>query len=174
MTRAEAKTELENRIDFKIDNPTNNSGLFFENQHPIITLKNIRSVQPDKDITDIDFGLYLIELKEAVIFQVLADVFDSDNINPDIFSFYPSLFDNAISMQMLVKVINLILSSKRSNLNEVIGKQALQRIYFDLKGNKGSDKFPVADGIEHKYRDEIVLIKQKTSEQKAFVSITTR
>ncbi len=174
MTKAEAKDVLIERLDFRVDSADPVSGIYFEDEHPIITLDNIKATQPEEGISDEDFDAYLLLLKQSVIYKVLADVVDRDELDDEHLNFYPSLFDNLISMQMQIRVINIILSSSRSNIGEAIAKNALQRIYFDLKGNKGSDKYPIADGIEHKYRSEIRRVKNIIGDQRKFKSITTR
>lgn len=173
MTKAEAKDILIDRLDFRVDGADPVSGVYFEDEHPIITVDNIMGVQSDEDISDTDFATYLETLKGSVVFKVLADAFDGDDIQDDCLDFYPSLFDNLISMQMQIRVINIILSTTRSSIEEVIAKNALQRIYFDLKGNKGSEKYPIADGIEHKYRSELRRVKNIINRPRMFKSITT-
>ncbi len=173
MTKTEVKDILVGRLDFRVDSPVNASGRYFEGEHSIITLDNIKNSQPEVNISESDFSDYLSRLKDDVVYQVLSDVFDRDEIKDEIIDFYPSLFDNSIAMQMHIKVINIILASNRSSLAEKIGKGAINRIFFDLKGNKGSDKFPIADGIEHKYRSEIRRVKNKIGGQRKFLSITS-
>lgn len=174
MTKTEAKDILVGRLDFKVTGAAPVSGVYFEDEHPIITVANIRATQPNESITDGEFDTYLADLKKSVVYKVLADAMDRDEIDSKQLSFYPSIFDNLISMQMQIRVINIILSSERSNKNEIIAKSALQRIYFDLKGNQGSEKFPIADGLEHKYRSELRRVKNIIGGQRKFVSITSK
>lgn len=172
MTIQEAKQILIGRIGFQGDEPI--SGRFYESEHPIISLENIKVSQPEIDITDEDFTLYISNLKSSVCFQVLSDVVIKNGVNDNLFDLYPSLFDNLLAMQMQIKVYNILLSSTRSSRNEAINKNSLQRIYFDLKGNKGSEKYPIADGIEHKYRSEVRRVKNRVGGQRKFTNVTMR
>ena len=174
MTKTEAKDILVTRLDFRLEGSNPVSGLHYEDEHPIITLDTIKEAQADIEISDADFLIYLEDLKQSVAYKVLADVLDRDYLEDKYLVFYPSLFDSLLSMQMQIRVINIILSSKRSNASEIIAKNALQRIYFDLKGNKESDKFPITDGIEHKYRSELRRVKNIIGNQRKFTSITSR
>lgn len=176
MNKQEAKDLLIDRVGFRGE--TSLSGKTFEAEAAIITKETIRKVQPNIQITDEDFLIYLVTLRTDTIYQVLADVYDFDKIDESDLTRRPSLFDNAISMQMLIKVSNLILSSTRSNLEEVASKRVMQKLYFDLKGNrvnnKESSNFPITDGIEHKYRSEIIRIQNRTSNRRRLGSITVR
>ena len=112
MTRTEAKDILINRLDFKIEGANPDSKRFYESEHPIVTLDNIKECQPEADIYEEDFAVYLTQLKTETIYQLLADVFVVDDISDDILDFYPALFDNCLSLLMTIKVIELIIRKK--------------------------------------------------------------
>lgn len=175
MTRTTAKDILISRIGFKGDTPV--SGRFFEGGHSIVTLDNIRECQPKQNITDEEFNTYKTEIKTNVIYQLLADVYDSDDVQAETLDFKPALFDNCIIILMTIKVIELIITSQRSNITERISKEAAQQIHFDLNGNYGKDynpNFPRAFGIADKYKDELRIVKNAVGKPKMLKSITTR
>lgn len=177
MTRTAAKDILIDRIDFRVTGATPVSGRYFEGEHSIVTLDNIRECQPKESITDGEYTTYLTQLKTDTIYQLLADVYVSDEISDDVLDFAPALFDNCISLLMTVRIIELIITSERSNRTERISKGAAQQIHFDLNGNYGSNSnpnFPRALGIAHKYQTELKKLKNATGNQKMFVSITTK
>lgn len=177
MTKTEAKDILINRLDFRATGATPVSGRFFESEHSIVTLSNIRECQPNENITDNDFDTYLSELKTDSVYHVLADVYDTDDLPDDFLECYPAIFDNLLSTIMTVKVIEMIITSQRSNRSQRISKEAAQQLHFDLNGNYGKDSnpnYPRAFGIADKYNKELKRVKGKTQKQKSFVSITTR
>ena len=145
MTRTAAKDILIHRLAFR--NGSSVSGRFFESEHSIVTLDNIRECQPNQSATDEEFTTYLAELKEASVYQMLADVYDSDEVLQDTLDFRPALFDNCISVLMAIKVIEILITSQRSNRTQRISKEAAQQIHFDLNGNYGTNannSFPKA------------------------------
>lgn len=177
MTREAAKDILINRIDFRVTGATPVSGRYFEGEHSIVTLENIRECQPKQNITDAEFTTYLIQLKADTIYQLLADVYVSDEIPDDVLECYPALFDNCISILMTIRLVEMFITSSQSNRTERITKSAAQQIHFDLNGNYGKDSnpnFPRAIGIATRYQNELKKLKNATGTQKMFVSITTK
>jgi len=176
MTRTEVKELLINRLEFKVAGATPLSGQYFEGEHAIVTLENIKSCQPNISISQLDFDVFLLELKTSVIFKVLTDVFDKDDISSDILLLYPALFDTLISMQMTVMVINLIVTSTRINTVQRITNDAVQMIHFDLNGNYGqgaNPKFPHSYGIAYRYKEELRRVQNNSSNQRKLTSITS-
>lgn len=165
MTKSEAKDILINRLDFKVSGASPTSGIYFEGEHPIVTLENIKENQPEIGISDNDFTTYLTGLKESVVYEVLAVVFDRDYIDDNLLDFKPALFDKLISLQMTMKVINLIISSVRLNGTQRINTESLKQIYVDLNAPKG---------IRYEYDRECERVKNVTGGQRRFLSITSR
>lgn len=165
MNKTEAKNILVGRVEFKTEGATPQSGLYFEGEHPIVTLDNIKNSQPESSISDIDFNTYLSELKESVVYDVLAKVFDKDTIGENLLSFYPALFDKLISIRMSIKVIELIISSTRINNHQRLNAETLKQIYVDLNAPKG---------IRYEFDMECDRVKRLTGGQRKFQSITSR
>lgn len=163
MTKTEAKDILINRLDFRVSGANPDSGRYFEGEHPIVLLENIRECQPSIGISDGDFTTYLTTLKTDVIYGVLSDVFDKDEIEDSILTYYPALFDNVISMKMTIKVIDLIIAATRSNRTTNISDDTVKMIYFDVNG---------ANGYLSRYQIELKRVKNKTGNQPKLRSIT--
>lgn len=177
MTRTDAKDILIDRIDFRVEGANPVSNRFFEGEHSIVTLENVRECQPKQSITDTEFTAYLTQLKVDTIYQLLADVYVTDDVPDELLDFYPALFDNCISSLMTIRLIEMFITSSQSNRTQRITKTAAQQIHFDLNGNYGKDSnpnFPRAMGIAHKYQEELRKLKNATGTQKMLVSITTR
>lgn len=72
----------------------------------------------------------------------------------------PSLFDTAISLQMAIKVMDMILSSTRSNLTERLTKEMLGDIYRELNSTGPTPEKPYAPGIKARYFGEISKLQK--------------
>ncbi|MEO0572583.1 MAG: hypothetical protein AAF039_12830 [Bacteroidota bacterium] len=184
MTYTEAKDILDQRVNWRnsgafilsSENTTTESGRYFQDEHSAITLDNIKACQPNTVISDGEFDTYLTQLRHAVILQVLADVYGSESeVTENELNCNVGVFDNAISLRMMVVVAELIITSTRSNMTERLTKGFIQQLHFDLNGNYGQNlnpNFPRAEGFGKKYQDSIGSIKRKLSKHVKFKSIT--
>ena len=143
MTKSEAKDILVNRIGWRDDktvegfvlsteNITSESGRVFQSEHSAITLKNIKDSQPIKNISDADFNSYLEDIREQVVIQVLSDALERDFIDEKIFEYYPSSFDEAISLRMVIIVSELILTTTRFNVIARLGEDFVGKLNYDI------------------------------------------
>lgn len=175
MTIQEAKGLLIPRLDFRgADAPTTDSGRYYEDSHFIVTLANIEACRPE-ETPPVVIEDYLTQLKESCAYAVLGDCFDRAKLGEGTLVEYPALFDNALAYQMSITIINLIMSSTRSNFTERITKEMIQRIHFDLNGNYGatsSPNYPRQQGIASKYMKECRRIQNRLGGQKKLVSFT--
>lgn len=172
MTLTEAKDILINRLDFRVTEASPASGRFFEAENHFITTEMIKDCQPTENISDGDFTTYLTVLKNDCVFEVLGNVFNKDKIDDGLLDKYPSLFDDLLSMSMAIRVLNLIMTSTRSNRNERIGKDSLMLLYLELNGNSRDHNFPFSKGLEQKYKDELMRVKVFLFTQKRFKTVT--
>ncbi len=103
MTVSELKGILSNRIGWKNDRTldsvispalsTTSSGRYYQEGHSMITLINIKSAQPQTNISETDFEKYLDEIEVEAIGKVCADVFDSNTVDDKLMALYPTIFD---------------------------------------------------------------------------------
>ena len=160
MTISEAKDILVKRLGWREDNTVEgfvlsannlltNSGRFYQSEHSSITLVNIRDCQPLLSISEVNFNSYLEDLKERVAYQVLSDVFEKDTINDHLFILYPSGFDNALSLRMVIVISELIMSSTRSNSIERFSKEFVGKLHYDIFRD-APNKFAIR-GANYKY-----------------------
>lgn len=56
------------------------SGRFFEDFHAAVTVQNLKNIQPDPQISDADFNVYLSDLTRSVCRQALSQVFTRPQI----------------------------------------------------------------------------------------------
>lgn len=176
MTYTEARDILDKRINWRdtdeyltAANSETDSGRYFQDEHSAVTLDNIRACQPEVGISDTDFNTYLTQLRQAVILQVLADVFGSESeITDKEIELNPGVFDNAISLRMVVTVIELIVNSIRSNGTEVPLKENLSKLFADLNGHVDSKWI----GFRNRYKSHINEVKKALNKQTRFKSVT--
>lgn len=184
MTYIEARDILDKRInwrdtsgDLTAANTASDSGRFFQDEHSAISLDNIKACQPDPDIDVSGFNAYLTQLRHASILQVLSDVYGTESsITQSELDCNVGVFDNAISLRMVVVVAEIVITSTRSNRSEEVTKEFIQQLHFDVNGNSGasaSPNFPRAEGFSKKYQDAITYVRRYLKKQKRITTITT-
>jgi len=174
---SEAKELLINRIGWRDDktvtgfiiystNKETDSGRFFQDEHSVITLSNIRDCQPIVSISNDDFNEYLGNLKRQVIYQVLSDVFEKDRINDKLFDLYISGFDNLISLRMVLLVSELMTSTTRFNVTERFSKDFLGKLNHDIFGNSDKSISIHSMGISSRYGFELNSVRRRFGSQR--------
>lgn len=153
-------------ISLSVENKISLSGKSFNFYHPLVTIDNIYSFISEVDMTETDFNLYLSELVKNCVLIVLSSVFEEAveyNLATDYSSTIEqrtSLFDNAIGYAVCVKMIELFVSSDRSNFRERNAKMAYNTLKIELEGAKNDNGFTVASGLIHYLNSSISKIKR--------------
>lgn len=181
MTITEAKDILVKRLGWKqdatysgvlsADNLKTNSGRFFQDEHSAITLANIFDCQPNDEMNNAGFTLYLEDLKRQVAFQVLSSVFEKDTISDNLFILYPSSFDTLLSLRMTIAVSELIMTSTRSNELERVTKDFVGKLNYDIY-RESPNKFAIRGanyahtmGIATRFGYELSSIQRRFGSQ---------
>lgn len=190
MNLQEAKDILINRIGWRDDktvkdfvlsteNIISDSGRVFQSEHSAITLNNIRSFQPLIDISDDDFNDYLYNIKEQVVLQVLGDCFERDYLDDNVLKLYPTSFDDAISLRMVIVISEMIMTSTRTNLIERLGKNFMAKLNYDIY-RESPNKFAVASlnykfsmGISTRYGFALDSIQRRFGDQRNRIKTIT-
>ena len=110
-------------FELSADNLKSDSGRYFQDFSSFVTLTNIRDTMDDADATEESFNEYLTGLQNAAIASVLSALFRESheaarhrNIDfDDVVQQNPSLFDEAIGLQMAASVVEMMHTSVRSN-----------------------------------------------------------
>lgn len=191
MTLKEAKDILITRIGWRDDktvigfdlstaNETSDSGRVFQGEHSAITLANIRDCQPIVSISDNDFNEYLEDLKEQVVIQVLSDAFERDYLDENILNYYPTAFDEAISLRMVIVVSELIMTSTRLNNIARFDSDFLGKLNYDIY-RESPNKFAVREnnytysmGITTRYSFALHSIQRRFGDQRNRIKTITR
>lgn len=165
MTITEAQILLNNRIGWEqppgadyvvsVDNESSGSGRYFQHEHNAVTIGNIHATIELENATDTQLNEYLARFKKQSIIQVLSDVFEGAKIR----EIKPGSFDTAISQRMAVIILELIISSTRSNQRERITKEFANKLFYDLYGNNSNEKLPNFIGLKGRYEQEIKRLR---------------
>lgn len=171
MYSAEVITKLNDRLgwlqtsepDFGFilspENLISNSGRNFQWFHFSVSLTSILHCQDNENMTEDEFNQYLVWLKNQCILSVLSQCFSNPKceISRDYsgeINAYSSLFDDAIGYAMAIQVIEMCISSTRSNKIERIGKENYGKFKSELEGYFSTNKL-VVKGLRHKYNDAV-------------------
>ena len=191
MTISEAKDILVNRIGFRDDetvvgftlsaeNLTTDSGRVFQGEHSCVTLQNIRDCQPIVNISESKFNAYLQTLKEQTVLQVLSDAFEKDYIDDNLLTKYPSAFDNAISLRMVVVVAELIMTNSRINKTQRFSEGFVGKLNYDIY-RESPNKFAIRGanykysmGVATRYGFEIQSVQRRFGQQRNLIKNITK
>jgi hypothetical protein len=191
MTLSEAKDILIDRIGWKDDNTVkgvvlsannllSNSGRYFQDEHSAITLANIRDCQPIPNILNDDFNDYLYNLKKSVSLKVLSDVFEKDYVDDNLFTIYPTVFDEVISLRMVIDVSEILMTSTRSNSIERFTKDFIGKLNYDIY-REAPNKFAIRDlnykhtlGIATRYAFALKSVQRRFGSQKNLLKVITK
>ena len=145
------------------------SGRFFKSFHSLVTLENIIAAIEKQNINSEEFEALLNEYRKGASLEVLSLVLDShqDYVLNDsydaIITQNVSLFDNAIGYKVAIMVIEMFMSTKRSNIVERNAKLSVSNSKLELEGYRNDSGVLVAKGLVHKFENAI-----KTAQKKIF------
>ena len=145
------------------------SGRFFKSFHSLVTLENIIAAIEKQNINAEEFEALLNEYRKGASLEVLSLILDShqDYVSNDsydaIITQNVSLFDNAIGYKVVIMVIEMFMSTKRSNIVERNAKLAVSNLKLELEGYRNDSGVLVAKGLVHKFENAI-----KTAQKKIF------
>lgn len=145
------------------------SGRFFKSFHSLVTLENIIAAIEKQNINAEEFEALLNEYREGAVLEVLSLILDShqDYVNNDSYDASitqnVNLFDNAIGYKVAIMVIEIFMSTKRSNIVERNAKLSVSNLKLELEGYRNDSGVLVAKGLVHKFENAI-----KTAQKKIF------
>lgn len=191
MTLSETKDLLIGRIGWRDDktveglvlsaaNLESNSGKFYQAEHSAVTLANIRDCQPIINISANDFNDYLSNLTEQCVIQVLENVFEGDYVSNKLLTLYPTAFDQAISLRMVILVSELIMTSTRMNKIKRFTDEFVGKLNYDVF-REAPNKFAIRGanyihtlGIASRYGHALRGVQKRFGTQKnSLRTITT-
>ncbi len=187
----ETHTALVNRIKWRDDKTVENFTLnvsnaavgmdrVFQTGHSAITLENIRDCQPILNISEADFNLYLETLRSDCVRQVLNDVFEKDYVEDNIFTLYPTAFDDCIIYRMVIIVSELMMTASRSNRIKRFGDAFVGKLNYDVF-REAPNKFAIRGanynhtlGIATRYGFELESVRRRFGQTRNLLKTITK
>lgn len=161
-------------------NLKSDSGRHFQSEHSAVTLEHIRDCQPVPSISASDFNTYLEELRKQAVLQVLDDAFERDYVKDNLIVRYPTAFDSAIMLRMVIVVGELIMTSSRSNNIERISKSFASKLHYDIF-REAPNKFAIRGanynytlGAATRYGEEIKSVQRRFGTQAGMLKTVTK
>ena len=190
MTHVELRDLLINRIGWKdpidsvisvsSENLTTESGRYYQDEYPSITISNIKDCIRKDNVSENDVNKFLRDLASQNILLVIADVFRVSDIYDNILTNCENIFDNAISKRMAISVGELIINNTNSSREERLNKEIQQKVFFELNGNADSSSdranphFPTYVGLKSRYGAEILELRSLVGQEDALDTFTYR
>jgi len=191
MTISEAHTVLVDRIKWRDDktlkgftldagNIALSTDKVYQSIHSAITLVNIREAQPLLDISDSDLNEYLTNLRSDCAQQVLADVFEKDYVNDNLFTLYPAAFDNCMMLRMVIIVSEAMMTTSRSNRKTRFSEEFVGKLHYDVFRD-APNKFAIrganynhALGASTRYRSELRSAQRRFGQDRNVLKTITK
>jgi len=140
---------------------TADSGRKVNSFHQLVTVDNVYAAVNKIDMEAEEFNGFLSTVRKQSVEEVLTLIFDQHTSYDDAVDYSnliiskKRLFDDAIGYSIAIKMLELFISSSRSNLLERNSKLSFQNLKLELEGVRNDKGFYVAKGIEYKFRTAI-------------------
>ncbi len=142
-------------------NLTGESGRNFQSFHQLVTVENIYDAVPEVEMEAGAFNAYLSEVRIQAVLAILPEIMDK-NLKYENATDYTdtiiqnaALFDDAIGYKAAMMVLELFMSTKRSNLAERNAKLAVSNLKLEIEGFRNDNGVLVAKGITQKLEKAI-------------------
>jgi hypothetical protein len=143
------------------------SGRFFKSFHSLVTVENIIAGIENSQPTEQEFEAVLNGYRQAAVLEVLNVIMDQslDYVASDSYDALITenvvLFDNAIGYKVAMMVIEMFMTTKRSNIVDRNAKLAVSNLKLELEGYRNDSGVLVAKGLVHKFENAVKLAKNK-------------
>lgn len=162
-------TPNEEGFSINIDeaNSVGASGRFFSSFHSLVTIENIYAAVENPEITEDEFNVILENYRKSSVLEVIPLIMDK-NIKYDNSLDYSKviednirLFDDAIGYKVAMMVLEMFMSSSRSNLLERNAKFSLSNLKLELEGYRNEASVLVAKGLVQKFERAVLNATNK-------------
>jgi hypothetical protein len=143
------------------------SGRFFKSFHSLVTVENIIAGIENNQPAEQEFEAVLNGYRQAAVLEVLNVIMDQslDYVASDSYDALITenvvLFDNAIGYKVAMMVIEMFMTTKRSNIVDRNAKLAVSNLKLELEGYRNDSGVLVAKGLVHKFENAVKLAKKK-------------
>lgn len=143
------------------------SGRKFSSFHSLVTVENILAGIENADPDDNEFNLILSDYRKAAVLEILPLIMDK---NPDYLTAtnYDNtitdnviLFDDAIGYKVAMMVLEMFISTNRSNIVERNAKLAISNLKLEIEGYRNENGALVASGLVQKFNQAVKLATKK-------------
>lgn len=154
-------------VELSEDNKKGTSNKHFQSFHSLVCIDNIYASVPDVNMDSDEFNELLSDIRLQATLQTINDVLESnldyvvETDYSDVMISKASLFDNAIGYKCAINVLEMFLSSTRSNLDERNAKLSASNLKLELKGFKNDNGHVVATGLETFYQSAVKKASSK-------------
>lgn len=148
-------------VTLSTENETGTSGKHFQSFHPLVSIDNIYSAVPEIGMNQEKFNALLSDIRLQATLQAVSDVMDQNTLYvpetnySDLIIANNGIFDNAIGYKVAINVLEMFMSTTRSNLVERNAKLAVSNLKLELEGFKNDYGVVVANGIKYYYQKAI-------------------
>ena len=156
-------------IELDADNLKGTSGRNFQSFHQLVTVENIYAAISNIDADATEFNAILSDIRKQAVLKILPLVIDYNLLSvsatdyTNLITDNAILFDDAIGYQTAINVLELFVSTKRSNLSERNAKLAISNLKLEINGFKNESGYVVAKGLVYFLNEAI-----KTATNKLF------
>ncbi|OHT44427.1 hypothetical protein [Flavobacterium tructae] len=156
-------SELSSGLPFGLtaSNKTADSGKMFNWYHSSVLVDNVYAAVPEVEMNEVDFNDYLGTIRKQAVLTVLTSILDTYvDYDPvvdysNVILQRPALFDDSIGYSVSIKMLELYLSTSRSNFFERNAKMSYQSLKVELEGARNDNGHFVAKGIIYKLEQSI-------------------
>lgn len=148
-------------------NGTGTSGRTFKAFHQLVTIENVYAAISNLNPTAEDFNAILSDIIKQAVLSIVPLIIDK-SINSvyrtdytDLIIDNSVLFDDAIGYQVAISVLELFMSTKRSNLPERNAKLAISNLKLEINGFRNDNGHVIARGLIYDLKDALKLARYK-------------
>lgn len=138
-----------------------NSGRKVNMFHQLAIVDNIHAAVSEIDMEPEEFNGFLSSIRNQATREVLTRIMDRSKLYDSSYDYSViiqskiALFDDPIGYCIAIKILELFISSSRSNLLERNAKLSFQSLKLELEGVRNDSGVYVAQGIVNKYEKSI-------------------
>lgn len=142
-------------------NATGTSDKHFQSFHNLVSIDNIHAAVAEIDMGELLFNDLLEDIRVQATLQTINDVLENnekyvaETDYSDLIITNASLFDTAVGYKVATSVLEMFLSTSRSNLHERNAKLAASNLKLELEGFTNENGNLVAKGIKYYYQTAI-------------------
>jgi hypothetical protein len=161
---------LEEGFSIELDeaNSVGTSGREFKSFHPLVTIENILAGLPTfEEEPDEKINTILEGYRKSATLEVLPLILDKhkdyvyDQNYDSTITNNITLFDDAVGYKVAMMVLEMLLTTKESNIVERNAKLSASNLKLELEGFKNEYGALVASGLVQKFNQAIVLATRK-------------